>query len=141
MPAASPTDSEPALAAPERILGEEDARAYRRYLEWSVGYGFKMAIVTDIGSAVAMDKEFAKKLLAAEGLPVGPYAVVRAGASVMRPYVAPVAAVVSKRLATKAACFSWQRKADDGEAGGTSKDGAAKRCLAVPRPGATTELH
>ncbi|HEY7102021.1 MAG TPA: D-alanine--D-alanine ligase family protein [Mycobacteriales bacterium] len=34
-----------------------------------------------LGSAVAMDKEFAKKLLAAEGLPVGPYAVVRAGAS------------------------------------------------------------
>jgi D-alanine-D-alanine ligase len=28
---------------------------------------------------VAMDKEFTKKLLAAEGLPVGPYAVVRAG--------------------------------------------------------------
>jgi D-alanine-D-alanine ligase len=34
-----------------------------------------------LGSAVAMDKEYAKKLLAAEGLPVGPYAVVRAGAS------------------------------------------------------------
>jgi len=34
-----------------------------------------------LGSAVAMDKEFAKKLLAAEGLPVGPYAVVRAGAA------------------------------------------------------------
>jgi D-alanine-D-alanine ligase len=34
-----------------------------------------------LGSAVAMDKEFAKKLLAAEGLPVGPYAVVRAGES------------------------------------------------------------
>jgi D-alanine-D-alanine ligase len=34
-----------------------------------------------LGSAVAMDKEFTKKLLAAEGLPVGPYAVVRAGAS------------------------------------------------------------
>jgi D-alanine-D-alanine ligase len=33
-----------------------------------------------LGSAVAMDKEFTKKLLAAEGLPVGPYAVVRAGA-------------------------------------------------------------
>jgi D-alanine-D-alanine ligase len=32
-----------------------------------------------LGSAVAMDKEFTKKLLAAEGLPVGPYAVVRAG--------------------------------------------------------------
>ncbi|HZB48682.1 MAG TPA: D-alanine--D-alanine ligase family protein [Mycobacteriales bacterium] len=32
-----------------------------------------------LGSAVAMDKEFAKKLLGAEGLPVGPYAVVRAG--------------------------------------------------------------
>jgi D-alanine-D-alanine ligase len=34
-----------------------------------------------LGSAVAMDKEFAKKMLAAEGLPVGPYAVVRAGES------------------------------------------------------------
>jgi D-alanine-D-alanine ligase len=34
-----------------------------------------------LGSAVAMDKEFTKKLLAAEGLPVGPYAVIRAGAS------------------------------------------------------------
>jgi D-alanine-D-alanine ligase len=34
-----------------------------------------------LGSAVAMDKEFAKKLLAAEGLPVGPYVVVRAGGS------------------------------------------------------------
>ena len=31
-----------------------------------------------------MDKEFAKKLLAAEGLPVGPYAVVRAGAALPR---------------------------------------------------------
>jgi D-alanine-D-alanine ligase len=30
-----------------------------------------------LGSAVAMDKEFTKKLLVAEGLPVGPYAVVR----------------------------------------------------------------
>jgi len=34
-----------------------------------------------LGSAVAMDKEFTKKLLAAEGLPVGAYAVVRAGGS------------------------------------------------------------
>ncbi len=33
-----------------------------------------------LGSAVSMDKEFTKKLLAAEGLPVGPYAVVRGGA-------------------------------------------------------------
>jgi D-alanine-D-alanine ligase len=32
-----------------------------------------------LGSAVAMDKEFAKKLLHAEGLPVGPYAVLRPG--------------------------------------------------------------
>jgi D-alanine-D-alanine ligase len=31
-------------------------------------------------SAAAMDKEFTKKLLAAAGLPVGPYAVLRAGA-------------------------------------------------------------
>jgi D-alanine-D-alanine ligase len=35
-----------------------------------------------LGSAVAMDKEFTKKLLAAEGLPVGPYAVLRPGAAV-----------------------------------------------------------
>jgi D-alanine-D-alanine ligase len=34
-----------------------------------------------LGSAVAMDKEFTKKLLVAEGLPVGPYAVVRPGGS------------------------------------------------------------
>ena len=34
-----------------------------------------------LGSAVAMDKEFTKKLLRAEGLPVGPYAVVRPGAT------------------------------------------------------------
>ena len=33
-----------------------------------------------LGSAVAMDKEFTKKLLAAEGLPVGDYAVLRGGA-------------------------------------------------------------
>jgi D-alanine-D-alanine ligase len=32
-----------------------------------------------LASAVAMDKEFTKKLLRAEGLPVGPYAVVRPG--------------------------------------------------------------
>jgi D-alanine-D-alanine ligase len=34
-----------------------------------------------LGSAVSMDKEFTKKLLLAEGLPVGPYAVVRRGGS------------------------------------------------------------
>jgi D-alanine-D-alanine ligase len=32
-----------------------------------------------LSSAVAMDKEYTKKLLAAEGLPVGPYAVLRRG--------------------------------------------------------------
>ncbi len=32
-----------------------------------------------LASAAAMDKEFTKKLLAAEGLPVGPYAVLRPG--------------------------------------------------------------
>ncbi|GAA3433095.1 D-alanine--D-alanine ligase family protein [Kutzneria kofuensis] len=32
-----------------------------------------------LSSAVAMDKEYTKKLLVAEGLPVGPYAVVRRG--------------------------------------------------------------
>jgi D-alanine-D-alanine ligase len=34
-----------------------------------------------LGSAVSMDKEFTKKLLLAEGLPVGPYSVVRRGGS------------------------------------------------------------
>ena len=33
------------------------------------------------GSAAAMDKEFTKKLAAAEGIPVGPYVVLRAGQS------------------------------------------------------------
>jgi D-alanine-D-alanine ligase len=32
-----------------------------------------------LASAAAMDKEFGKKLLAAEGLPIGPYAVLRGG--------------------------------------------------------------
>jgi len=36
-----------------------------------------------LASAAAMDKEFAKKLLAAEGLPVGPYAVLRPGAATL----------------------------------------------------------
>lgn len=45
MVAASPIASGSALAAPERILGAEDACAYRRYLEWSVGHGFKLAII------------------------------------------------------------------------------------------------
>ena len=35
-------------------------------------------------SAAAMDKEFTKKLAAAEGIPVGPYAVLRAGADPVR---------------------------------------------------------
>jgi D-alanine-D-alanine ligase len=35
-----------------------------------------------LASAAAMDKEFAKKLLRAEGLPVGDYAVLRAGQSI-----------------------------------------------------------
>ena len=35
-----------------------------------------------LGSAVSMDKEFTKKLLTAEGLRVGPYAVVRPGGTV-----------------------------------------------------------
>lgn len=34
-----------------------------------------------LASAAAMDKEFAKKLAAADGIPVGPYAVLRAGRS------------------------------------------------------------
>jgi len=36
-----------------------------------------------LGSAVAMDKEYAKKLLAAEGLPVGHYAVLRPGSGTL----------------------------------------------------------
>jgi D-alanine-D-alanine ligase len=36
-------------------------------------------------SAAAMDKEFTKKLVAAEGIPVGPYAVLRAGAALTEP--------------------------------------------------------
>ena len=35
-------------------------------------------------SAAAMDKEFTKKLAAAEGIPVGPYAVLRAGQTAVR---------------------------------------------------------
>ncbi len=35
-----------------------------------------------LASAAAMDKEFTKKLLAAEGLPIGPYLVLRAGDNV-----------------------------------------------------------
>jgi D-alanine-D-alanine ligase len=35
-------------------------------------------------SAAAMDKEFTKKLAAAEGIPVGPYAVLRAGSSLAK---------------------------------------------------------
>ena len=38
-----------------------------------------------LSSAVAMDKEFTKKLLVAEGLPVGPYAVVRRGQATLSP--------------------------------------------------------
>jgi D-alanine-D-alanine ligase len=36
-----------------------------------------------LASAVAMDKEYGKKLLAAEGLPVAPYAVLRRGATTL----------------------------------------------------------
>ena len=36
-----------------------------------------------LASAAAMDKEFTKKLLAAEGLPVGPYAVLRPGVATL----------------------------------------------------------
>jgi D-alanine-D-alanine ligase len=48
---------------------------------------FEMAGVPYVGagvfaSAAAMDKEFTKKLLRAEGLPVGPYAVLRRGQAV-----------------------------------------------------------
>lgn len=38
-----------------------------------------------LASAVAMDKEYAKKLLAAEGLPVGDYAVLRRGGATLDP--------------------------------------------------------
>jgi D-alanine-D-alanine ligase len=36
-----------------------------------------------LASAAAMDKEFTKKLLAAEGLPIGPYAVLRPGVATL----------------------------------------------------------
>jgi D-alanine-D-alanine ligase len=36
-----------------------------------------------LASAAAMDKEFGKKLLAAEGLPIGPYAVLRRGVATL----------------------------------------------------------
>lgn len=29
----------------ERLLGKEDVRAYRRFIDWSLGHGFKLAIV------------------------------------------------------------------------------------------------
>lgn len=38
-----------------------------------------------LASAAGMDKEFTKKLFAAEGLPVGPYAVLRPSRSTLRP--------------------------------------------------------
>jgi D-alanine-D-alanine ligase len=38
-----------------------------------------------LASAAAMDKEFGKKLLAADGLPVGPYAVLRRGVPTLDP--------------------------------------------------------
>ncbi len=37
----SPLDS----SAPERILGEDGGRAYRRFLAWTVGDGFAMAVI------------------------------------------------------------------------------------------------
>jgi D-alanine-D-alanine ligase len=43
-----------------------------------------------LASAVAMDKEFAKKLLRAEGLPVGDYAVLRRGEAVSTIDLAPL---------------------------------------------------
>src|SRR5258708_3869181 len=33
------------LVPPERLVTEDGARAYRRFLEWSVGAGFKLAVV------------------------------------------------------------------------------------------------
>jgi tetratricopeptide (TPR) repeat protein len=45
----APPDGAPGSAgaelSPERLLPEDDARAYRRFLEWSVGHGFKLAVV------------------------------------------------------------------------------------------------
>jgi D-alanine-D-alanine ligase len=38
-----------------------------------------------LASAVGMDKEFSKKLLAAEGLPIGPHAVLRPSRAALRP--------------------------------------------------------
>jgi tetratricopeptide (TPR) repeat protein len=42
---APPAGSAPAAEAPERLFGADDARAYRRFLAWSVGQGFAMAVV------------------------------------------------------------------------------------------------
>jgi tetratricopeptide (TPR) repeat protein len=43
--AASTIDSPPDADTPERILGEDDGRAYRRFLDWMVGDGFALAVL------------------------------------------------------------------------------------------------
>ncbi len=40
-----PEEAEEPPAPPEQLLRESSARAYRRFLEWSVGAGFKLAVV------------------------------------------------------------------------------------------------
>ncbi len=43
--AATPVSSPPDPSAPERILGDDGGRAYRRFLAWTVGDGFAMAVI------------------------------------------------------------------------------------------------
>ena len=73
-----------------RVLGDVDVvfpALHGAYGEDGTIQGLlEMAGVPYVGanvfaSAAAMDKEFTKKLAAVEGIPVGPYAVLRAGAS------------------------------------------------------------
>ena len=45
MAAAAPSDSASAASVPERLFGPDGGRAYRHFLEWSMGHGFAMAIL------------------------------------------------------------------------------------------------
>lgn len=84
----------PAGAAPARLLGEVDAVfpvLHGPYGEDGTVQGLlELAGVPYVGagvlsSAAGMDKEFTKKLLAAEGLPVGAHVVLRPARSTLRP--------------------------------------------------------
>jgi len=44
-PAAPAATSGADLVPPELLLTEDNARAYRRFLDWSVGAGFKLGVV------------------------------------------------------------------------------------------------